>query len=88
MVAAMEGVGMTHLGSFEGPSKFTTWADTVATRSLLRTRNDVIGLSEPAARQLDDVMAIGDLYHFDRFAAPDTLRADFPRHSPSPLDSA
>ena len=29
---------VTHLGSFEGRSKFTTWAYTVATRSLLRTR--------------------------------------------------
>lgn len=29
---------VTHLGSFEGRSKFTTWAYTVATRSLLRTK--------------------------------------------------
>ena len=29
---------MTHLGSFEGRSKFTTWVYTVATRSLLRGR--------------------------------------------------
>jgi DNA-directed RNA polymerase specialized sigma24 family protein len=29
---------VTHLGSFEGRSKFTTWAYTVAVRSLLRTR--------------------------------------------------
>jgi len=29
---------VTHLGSFEGRSKFTTWAYTVATRSLLRAK--------------------------------------------------
>ncbi|MGH9180298.1 MAG: RNA polymerase sigma factor, partial [Acidimicrobiales bacterium] len=29
---------VTHLGSFEGRSKFTTWAYTLATRSLLRTK--------------------------------------------------
>ena len=37
---------------------------------------------EPAARQLDAVVAIGDLYRFDRFAAPgelwDDLQARFP----------
>jgi RNA polymerase sigma factor (sigma-70 family) len=33
---------MTHLGSFEGRSKFTTWAYTVATRSLLRTRKRTV----------------------------------------------
>jgi hypothetical protein len=25
---------------------------------------------EPVAKQLDAMVAIGDLYHFDRFAAP------------------
>ncbi|HVM14814.1 MAG TPA: sigma-70 family RNA polymerase sigma factor [Egibacteraceae bacterium] len=29
---------VTHLGSFEGRSRFTTWAYTVAFRSLLRTK--------------------------------------------------
>jgi hypothetical protein len=37
---------------------------------------------EPVARQLDTVTAIGDLYRFDRFAAPadvwDDLRSRFP----------
>jgi RNA polymerase sigma factor (sigma-70 family) len=37
---------------------------------------------EPVARQLDAVLAIGDLYRFDRFAAPgelwDNLQARFP----------
>ena len=37
---------------------------------------------EPVARQLDTVVAIGDLYRFDRFAAPaelwDGLQARFP----------
>jgi RNA polymerase sigma factor (sigma-70 family) len=37
---------------------------------------------EPVARQLDTVLAIGDLYRFDRFAAPaalwDDLQARFP----------
>jgi hypothetical protein len=45
---------------------------------------------EPTAKQLDTVVAIGDLYRFDRFAAPaqlwDELQARFPellRSSPS-----
>jgi RNA polymerase sigma factor (sigma-70 family) len=33
---------ITNLGTFEGRSKFTTWAYTVATRSLLRTRKRVV----------------------------------------------
>jgi hypothetical protein len=37
---------------------------------------------EPVAKQLDAVVAIGDLYRFDRFAAPaelwDDLQARFP----------
>jgi RNA polymerase sigma factor (sigma-70 family) len=33
---------VTHLGSFEGRSKFTTWAYTVATRSLLRARKGFV----------------------------------------------
>ena len=37
---------------------------------------------EPVAKQLDTVTAIGDLYRFDRFAAPaelwDNLQARFP----------
>jgi hypothetical protein len=28
---------------------------------------------EPVVKQLDDVVAIGDLYRFDRFAAPNAL---------------
>jgi RNA polymerase sigma factor (sigma-70 family) len=45
---------VTHLGSFEGRSKFTTWAYTVATRSLLRTRRGanetaVVGAEQFAA---------------------------------------
>jgi RNA polymerase sigma factor (sigma-70 family) len=36
---------VTHLGSFEHRSKFTTWAYTVATRSLLRTRKRTVELS-------------------------------------------
>lgn len=48
---------VTHLGSFEGRSKFTTWAYTVATRSLLRTKRRFVESSvqgpEPFAAFLD-----------------------------------
>ncbi len=40
---------------------------------------------EPAARQLDDVVAIGDLYRFDRFTAPATLWADLQHRFPELL---
>lgn len=42
---------MTHLGSFEGRSKFTTWAYTVATRSLLRTKARSVESSVQGAEQ-------------------------------------
>ncbi len=42
---------VTRLGTFEGRSKFTTWAYTVATRSLLRTRKRVIESSVQGAKQ-------------------------------------
>lgn len=45
-------------------------------------RQGVRGWIEPAAKQLDAVVAIGDLYRVDRFAAPsevwDDLQARFP----------
>jgi RNA polymerase sigma factor (sigma-70 family) len=45
-------------------------------------REEVRTWIEPAAKQLDAVVAIGDLYRFDRFAAPvnlwDELQARFP----------
>ena len=37
---------------------------------------------EPVARQLDDVVAIGDLYRFDRFTAPAALWAELQRRFP------
>jgi hypothetical protein len=37
-------------------------------------REEVRVWVEPVARQLDAVVAIGDLYRFDRFAAPARLR--------------
>jgi RNA polymerase sigma factor (sigma-70 family) len=40
---------VTHLGSFEGRSKFTTWAYTVAVRSLLRTRKRLVEASVQGA---------------------------------------
>ena len=40
---------------------------------------------EPAARELDDVVAIGELYKFDRFTAPATLWADLQRRFPQLL---
>jgi len=42
---------VTHLGTFEGRSKFTTWAYTVAVRSLLRTRKRLIESSVQGAEQ-------------------------------------
>ncbi|HVM07719.1 MAG TPA: RNA polymerase sigma factor [Acidimicrobiales bacterium] len=42
---------VTHLGSFEGRSKFTTWAYTVATRSLLRTRRRFVESSVKGPEQ-------------------------------------
>jgi len=40
---------------------------------------------EPVARQLDDVMAIGDLYRFDRFTAPAGLWNDLRQRFPDLL---
>ena len=40
---------------------------------------------EPVARQLDDVMAIGDLYRFDRFTAPAGLWNDLQQRFPDLL---
>jgi RNA polymerase sigma factor (sigma-70 family) len=48
---------VTHLGSFEGRSKFTTWAYTVATRSLFRARK---GIVESAVRDADRFAALLD----------------------------
>ena len=42
---------VTHLGSFEGRSKFTTWAYTVATRSLLRAKRGMVESSVQGAEQ-------------------------------------
>lgn len=42
---------VTRLGTFEGRSKFTTWAYTVATRSLLRTHKRVIESSVQGAQR-------------------------------------
>jgi RNA polymerase sigma factor (sigma-70 family) len=42
---------------------------------------------EPLARQLDDVVAIGDLYRFDRFAAPAALWDDLQRRYPALLSA-
>ena len=42
---------------------------------------------EPVARQLDDVVAIGDLYRFDRFAAPGELWDDLQRRYPELLSA-
>jgi RNA polymerase sigma factor (sigma-70 family) len=110
----------TRLGTFEGRSKFTTWAYTVAVRSLLRTRKrlachcgrqiasseaagildrDRLPLArhareevrvwvEPVAKQLDAVVAIGDLYRFDRFAAPTRLWEELQARFPDLLTSA
>jgi RNA polymerase sigma factor (sigma-70 family) len=43
---------------------------------------------EPVAKQLDVVEAIGDLYRFDRFAAPDELWEDLQARFPELLNAA
>ena len=43
---------------------------------------------EPVAKQLDMVAAIGDLYRFDRFAAPAQLWDDLRERFPELLDAA
>ncbi len=48
-------------------------------------RNEVRLWIEPLAKQLDDVMAIGDLYRFDRFAAPASLWDDLQQRYPELL---
>ncbi len=48
-------------------------------------REEVRVWIEPLARQLDDVVAIGELYRFDRFAAPDALWDDLQRRYPAIL---
>ena len=48
---------VTHLGSFEGRSKFTTWAYTVATRSLIRSKQ---GANESAVAGADQFAALLD----------------------------
>jgi RNA polymerase sigma factor (sigma-70 family) len=42
---------VTHLGSFEGRSRFTTWAYTVATRTLLRTKRGFVESSVQGPEQ-------------------------------------
>ncbi len=48
---------VTHLGSFEGRSKFTTWVYTVATRSLIRARR---GPTEAAVAGAEQFAALLD----------------------------
>jgi DNA-directed RNA polymerase specialized sigma24 family protein len=48
---------VTHLGSFEARARFTTWADTVATRSLLRAKR---GTNEVAIAGADEFAALLD----------------------------
>ncbi len=50
-------------------------------------REEVRVWIEPLAKQLDDVVAIGDLYRFDRFAAPDALWEDLRQRYPALLDA-
>jgi RNA polymerase sigma factor (sigma-70 family) len=50
---------VTRLGTFEGRSKFTTWAYTVATRSLLRTRRRVVESSVQGAERFAAVLDAG-----------------------------
>jgi len=48
-------------------------------------REEVRAWVEPLAKQLDDVAAIGDLYRYDRFAAPAALWADLQQRFPTLL---
>lgn len=48
-------------------------------------RHEVRVWIEPVARQLDQVVAIGDLYRFDRFAAPASLWDDLQQRYPELL---
>jgi RNA polymerase sigma factor (sigma-70 family) len=50
---------VTHLGSFEGRSKFTTWAWTVAVRTLLRTRKRLVESSVQGAEQFAALLDAG-----------------------------
>jgi RNA polymerase sigma factor (sigma-70 family) len=50
---------VTHLGSFEGRSKFTTWAYTVATRSLLRTKKRFVESSVKGPEQFASFLDAG-----------------------------
>jgi RNA polymerase sigma factor (sigma-70 family) len=50
---------VTHLGSFEGRSKFTTWAYTVATRSLLRAKQGMVESSVLGADQFAALLDAG-----------------------------
>jgi RNA polymerase sigma factor (sigma-70 family) len=50
---------VTHLSSFEGRSKFTTWAYTVAVRSLLRTRRRLVESSVQGAEQFAALLDVG-----------------------------
>lgn len=50
---------VTRLGTFEGRSKFTTWAYTVATRSLLRTRTRVVESSVRGAERFAALLDAG-----------------------------
>ena len=50
---------VTRLGTFEGRSKFTTWAYTVATRSLMRTRRRVVESSVQGAARFAALLDAG-----------------------------
>ncbi len=50
---------VTNLGSFEGRSKFTTWAYTVAVRQLLRTRKRAVEASVVSAERFGEVIDAG-----------------------------
>lgn len=50
-------------------------------------RGEVRVWIEPVAKQLDDVVAIGDLYRFDRFTAPEALWDDLQQRYPELLDA-
>jgi hypothetical protein len=43
---------------------------------------------EPVAKQLDDVVAIGDLYRFDGFAAPGALWEELRQRYPALLGAS
>jgi RNA polymerase sigma factor (sigma-70 family) len=79
---------VTRLGTFEGRSKFTTWASTVAVRSLLRTRKRLVEASvqgaEAFAAFLDAGMGVAGQRHEVRVQSEPVSDAEVDAVGPAP----